>query len=161
MKRRNCLRLATGVVALGLCFLPGLPALAGPMEITVSPNAPTTSTPITLGGWAEFGDTGQDLLDTAYVLAGNRIDLTVTIQDLHSPGSVHAQVMTREGGTVGIGLLPVGTYDVFGTMWVVPWFAGSPSLMYSGNSSFQVAPEPGTLALMGLGSLVGLRRKPR
>ncbi len=95
-------------------------------------------------------------------MIGNQILMDVIMQDLHAPGSAFIQIFTLGGGTVELGVLAEGSYEVDATMYMIPWTGGAPTFLASGVGSFDVVPEPGTLCLLMLGglALVTTRRKP-
>ena len=131
--------------------------------IDVDPLTPTTSTPVAVTAWEWFGDPGQDLVGATYSMAENQILMDIIIQDLHAPGTFWPQVMTPGGGTVDLGVLAEGFYEVDATMRMIPWFGGPPAFLDSGAGSFHVVPEPSTLGLLAIASFVlaGRRRRRR
>ena len=135
-------------------------ALAG-LIVDVSPENPTTVTPVSVAAWDWFGDPGQELVTASYFMTDNQILIDVIMQDLHRPGTVWIQVITLDGGTVNLGVLAEGSYEVNANMYMIPWFGGAPTLYDTGVTSFDVVPEPSTLCLLTIGSLALVWRRRR
>ena len=83
----------------------------------------------------------------------------VTMQDLHEPGTVWPQVMTPDGGTIDLGLLAAGQYQVDAVMHMIPWYGGPAHPFDAGSASFVVVPEPASVSVLALGGLALLRRR--
>ena len=133
----------------------------GGLIVDVNPENPTTVTPVFVSAWEVFGDPGQDLVGATYFMTDNQILIDVIMQDLHSPGTFWPLVITLDGGTVDLGVLAEGSYEVNATMYMIPWFGGAPTLYDTGVASFDVVPEPSTLCLFAVGSLAVVRRRLR
>ncbi len=165
------MRLAMYCVVAGV--LSAVPSLAA--TIGVSPPQPTTADPVSLSVWECFGDPGQQLVSATYSQAAGQIDMEVVWHDLHGPGVVFAQVVTCEHATVEVGVLPEGQYQVDATMYMLPWEAAyydwdfdiwyydldSRVLFDELATSFDVVPEPASLAMLALGVLAASRRLMR
>lgn len=129
----------------------------------VVPEHPTTETPVSVTAWTWFHDTGHEVVDATYSITGNQILMDVIIREL----GAGFQAITAFGGTVDLGLLAEGAYEVNATTYEIPYPGlgeppGDPEFHSSGETSFDVVPEPGTFGLLVLGglALVMTRRKP-
>jgi MYXO-CTERM domain-containing protein len=143
--------------------------------IEVSPPQPTTADPVSITAWQWFGDPGQQRVSATYYQVGGQIDMEIVWYDLHSPGSGWAAVMTHEHGTVNVGALSQGHYQVDASMYLIPWEAGyydweedrwyydpSSRVFFDGvSTSFDVVPEPAALTLLALGVAAVIRRPRR
>ena len=156
------------MVTLRIVFIAGLSVAAAAdgaragLVVDVFPANPTTVTPVSVTAWFAFGDSGYEFVEANYSITGNQILMDVIMQDLHRPGVAYHQVVTIGSGTVDLGVLAEGSYDVDAAMYMIPWASDEPRFFDSGVGSFDVVPEPGTLCLLVLGglALVMTRRKP-
>lgn len=146
-------QLMRGLAGIVFFFVMVNGAFAG-LIIDVDPVTPTTTSPVAVTVWEWFGDPGQDFVDATFIQIGDRISIDVIMQDLHAPGTFWIQILTPGGGTVHLGALAEGFYEVDATMRMIPWFGGPPVFFDSGIGSFHVVPEPATLGLLVIGSFV-------
>jgi len=121
----------------------GIEAAPASLIIEAVPQTPSIDDSVTVGAWNWFGDPGQQEVQTTYTRLGYQVDLTVVMQDLHSPGTVWPQIMTLDGGSAILGTLPQGTYYVDAMMLMIPWYGGPPALYDEGHTFFTVLPLPG------------------
>ena len=118
------------------------------VHIDVSPLFPTDSTPVTLEAWAWFSDPGQEFVSASYVRDESQITIDVIMQDSQSV----LPVVVRDGGSVDVGILPAGLYEVAADMWMIPYGGDVPEYYGSGSTSFDVVPEPSALVFVLLGT---------
>lgn len=137
-------------------------ALAG-LVVDVSPENPTTATPVSVSAGHWFPSSGYSLLDATYGMTDNQIRMDVAVIP-PPPGSVIFPMVTFVDGTANLGLLAEGSYKVDATMYFFDdwWDPDDPSdpgpVVYSGTGSFDVVPEPTTLCLFTLCGLALVRR---
>jgi len=133
------------------------------LTIDVTPPEPTIYTPVSLYAWREFPDPAQEFVSATYSILELQINMQVYMQDLHEPGKYYPQVITPEGGSVDVGTLAAGDYQVNAVMYMYPWGSSFPGFLDSGTGSFTVIPEPSGLVTLvcGLGGLGGMLRRRR
>jgi hypothetical protein len=112
------------------------------LAVGIDPARPTIRTPIALSAWASFPDPGQQFVEASYTISGRQVDVTIVMQDLHSPGSVWPLIMTEGGGSVDLGTLRAGKYRVNVVMLMIPWYGGTPTEYAEGSMSFKVTGGP-------------------
>jgi hypothetical protein len=117
--------------------------------IDISPSRPNTSTPVSFDTWTWFGDPGQSLVSATYTRNDYQIDIDVIMLDLHRPGVAWPTVMTQGGGTVNLGTLPLGHYDVLADILMVPWGGAVPVPFRTGATHFDVVPYPSPIYWRG------------
>ena len=124
-----------------------LPLQAYITDVTIQPEAPTTTDflSVLVSGEENFNISVSDYFLT--------IDETLLELDIHLQEGM-MPVVTPWSHTEGVGILPVGTYD----LTVNTWIASSPTFNDTYYTSFEVVPEPTTLLLISTGILC-LRRK--
>ena len=110
-------------------------------NVSILPNAPTSIEPITIIVNGIEGGGGVQITNTDFFVNGNSLTL-----DIYLDIGI-AQVVTPWSHNELIGTLPVGTYDITVRGFLPSYYP--PPLYDSYSMSFEVTPEPSTLAIFG------------
>jgi len=126
-----------------------LPTQASITDITIQPLAPTFNDDISVlvSGEENFN---VSVSESFLIIDGTLLELDIHLQEGMMP------VVTQWSHTEGVGILPVGTYN----LTVNTWIATSPAFNDTYYTSFEVVPEPATALLFSLG-LFCIRRNKR
>ncbi len=153
MKLKSITRLAASAMVLF-----AIQAANAELAVGITPSQPTTRTPVTLSASTWFGDPGQTHVETTYSIVEDQIDMMVYMQDLHEPGTDWPQVITDDGGSVEVGLLTKGRYEVNAAMYMTPWWGGDPEPYDTGSLSFSVTPgaDPDSGMAVGLQTAIDM-----
>jgi len=140
---KRCIFLSS-VLVVSIVF----PLQASITDVVIQPATPTLNDDISLLiDGVESG--GVAIVGYSFTIDGASIELDIDFQE------TVLTVVTPWSHSENIGLLPIGTYDIT----VNALFNFNPSLNDTYLTSFEVVPEPTTLALLGLGGLFSRRRK--
>jgi len=148
--------LSAAVPAAAFLFL--VAPASGGLVLEIKPGEPTVDTPVTVEAWRWFMESSYRETNTTYVLSQFHIGVEVYV--VKDP--IGLPVETQVGGTAHLGLLPAGRYEVDADMYL----QANPMLPAfehydSGSTSFEVTPDPATLALLAVGGagLLASRRR--
>jgi hypothetical protein len=83
-------------------------AMGSYMTVDVVPPVPDATTSVTLLPRITLGDTGYESDHTTWSMAGNVIDVSWYMRDLHGSGQSFVQILTPYEGEADVGLLIPG-----------------------------------------------------
>ena len=112
-------------------------------DVFIFPEEPIIYDEITINVFGEE-NFNVSVSDSFLTIDGTLLELDIHLQEGMMP------VVTQWSHIVGVGTLPMDTYD----LTVNTWIDTSPTFNDIYYTSFQVVPEPATILLFGLGGLI-------